>query len=453
MGSMYHIAMLPWFAVGHMTPFLHLANKLAERGHKITFFLPTKAQYQLQHHNRHPELITFHPLSVPQVEGLPPGTETASDIPIYMTNLLAVAMDLTRDQVEVSLRASKPDFVFFDFAFWVAELSRQLGIKSVCYNVVSAASLAIALVPARNVPKDRAITEEELAVPPPGYPSSTILMKKHEARSLTFISQEFGEGVTFYERCVFGMKNCDAIAIRTCVEIEGQLCDYIGSQFEKKVLVSGPVLPDPSTAPLDEKWNQWLGGFQPGSVVFCAFGSQFILEKKQFQELVLGFELTGLPFFIAVKPPTGTETVEEALPEAFEERVRERGVVYGGWVQQLLMLNHSSVGCFVSHCGFGSMWESLMSDCQIVLIPQLGDQILNTRLMAQELKLAVEVDREDTGWFSKESVCKAIKSVMDKDSEMGSLVRKNHAKWKQALVSKGIMTEYINRFVQSLEQL
>ena len=30
-----HIAMFPWFAFGHMIPFFHLSNELAERGHKI----------------------------------------------------------------------------------------------------------------------------------------------------------------------------------------------------------------------------------------------------------------------------------------------------------------------------------------------------------------------------------------------------------------------------------
>lgn len=93
----------------------------------------------------------------------------------------------------------------------------------------------------------------------------------------------------------------------------------------------------------------------------------------------MGFELTGLPFLVALKPPLGTNSIAEALPEGFEERIQGRGVVYGGWVQQVQILSHPAVGCFVNHCGFGSMWESLMSDCQIVLVPHLGDQILNSR--------------------------------------------------------------------------
>ncbi|KAJ9182944.1 hypothetical protein P3X46_006874 [Hevea brasiliensis] len=450
--SNFHLLMFPWFAFGHMTPFLHLSNRLAERGYSSTFLLPIKAIQQLQHLNLYPHLITFHPLTVPHVEGLPEGTQNASDIPIQFTYLLAAAMDRTRDQVERVIRDTKPKLIFYDVAHWVPEITKAFGIKAINYSVVSAASIAIVLVPARNVPKDKPITEAELLVPPAGYPSSTVVLRGHEVRSLLFISQPFGEGITFYERIYKAMKESDALAIRTCNETEGKFCEYIGSQYGKPVFLTGPMLPEPPKMPLEDRWVKWLSGFQPGSVVFCAFGSQIVLEKNQFQELVLGLELTGLPFLVALKPPMGAATVEEALPKGFEERVKGRGVVWGGWVQQLMILEHPSVGCFVSHCGFGSMWESLMSDCRAVLIPHLGDQILNTRFMAEELKVAVEVVRDEKAWFSKENLSKSIKSVMDKGSVMCSMLKENHRKWREML-NKGLMNSYVDKFIENMHEL
>ncbi|GAB2209379.1 hypothetical protein Droror1_Dr00026592 [Drosera rotundifolia] len=448
-----HIVMFPWFAIGHMTPYLHLANKLAEKGHKISFLSPNKAKLQLQHLNLHPDLITLHSLAIPVVKGLPSGAETASDVPISQVSPLATAMDMTRPQVEERVCELRPDFVFYDSAHWVPEITSSLGIKSVCYNVVCAASIVIALVPARNVTREWDITEEELANPPPGYPSSIVILHKHEARNLLFISKEFGDGITFYERITTALKNCDAIAIRTCSELEGNFCNYLASQYNKPVFLTGPVLPEPKESQLESHWSEWLGKFAPGSVIFCAFGSQFILDKNQFQELLSGFESTGLPFLLALKPPTGCSTIEEAFPKGFEERVKGRGLVHGGWVQQPLILSHPSVGCFVNHCGFGSMWEGLKTEAQLVLVPQLGDQILNTRLMAGDLKVAVEVEREESGWVSKESLCKAIKAVMDEGSGVGSIVRENHAKWREILVSQGFMSGYIDSFIKDLEGL
>ncbi|KAG2297074.1 hypothetical protein Bca52824_043743 [Brassica carinata] len=99
-------------------------------------------------------------------------------------------------------------------------------------------------------------------------------------------------------------KNCDIISSRTCQDIKGQFCDFIELQYQKKVLLTGPMLPElDKTIALENQWNHWLRGFEPGSVVFCALGSQINIETDQFQELCLGIELTGLPFLVAVKPP------------------------------------------------------------------------------------------------------------------------------------------------------
>ncbi|KAL6314690.1 hypothetical protein AAG906_027037 [Vitis piasezkii] len=396
-----HIAMYPWFAFGHLTPYLHLSNELAERGHKITFILPKKAQSQLQHLNLHPTLITFHPLTIPHVDGLPPGAETASDVPFFMHHLLA------------ALRALKPDFLLFDFPYWAPALASKLGIKSIYYSAVCAAALARHPVPGGQVGKDRPIT----AGPPPGYPSSTVVLRPHEAWMVKFLYAPFGEGVNLYQRLTTGMKCCDAISIRTCHEIEGAFCDYLASQYGKPVLLTGPVLPKPLPTPSEDRWAQWLSG-------------QNFQEKDQFQELLLGLELTGLPFLVALKPPTGAATIEEALPEGFQERV-------GGkeWFMEVVLqpsiLSHPSVGA-----GTGT-----------------PDQILNTRLLAEVLKVAVEIEKEENGWFSKKSLCRAVRSVMDEESEVGGLVRKNHAKWKETLTSQGFMSNYIDNFVQQLQQL
>ncbi|KAF6155939.1 hypothetical protein GIB67_039270 [Kingdonia uniflora] len=54
----------------------------------------------------------------------------------------------------------------------------------------------------------------------------------------------------------------------------------------------------------------------------------------------------------------------------------------------------------------------------------------NARMMAGDLKVGVEVEkREEDGWFGKESVCKAMKLVMDEESEIGQEVRKNHTEF------------------------
>ncbi|XP_051124689.1 anthocyanidin 3-O-glucoside 2'''-O-xylosyltransferase-like [Andrographis paniculata] len=450
--SKLHIAMYPWVAMGHINPFILLANELAKRGNPVSILIPKKALHQLGHVSLYPDLVKFHVISIPQVPGLPPGAETASDIDITAKNPLAIAFDATAAQVAAILAGIRPDIVFYDFADWIPDLGREIGFKTVCYNVISASVMSIGIVPARHFPKDRRLTEEELRQPPEGYPSSTVVLRGQEALTLSFISTDYG-ATTFDVRIAAAMRGCDAIGIRTCRELEGPMCDYLSAQYNKPVILTGPYLPESPKEPLEEKFNNWLNKFRPKSVVYCAFGSQMILKKDQFQELVLGFEMTGLPFFIALSKPEGADSMEEALPEGFSGRVGGRGVVEGGWVQQTQILRHPSVGCFVSHCGFGSMWESVLSESQIVVVPRLADQILNARLLAAELKVAVEVERGDMGWFSKEDLSRAIKSVMDEGSEVGKMVKENHGKWRERLRRDGFMDNYIDGFIQELQKL
>ncbi|EPS67374.1 hypothetical protein M569_07398, partial [Genlisea aurea] len=449
-----HIAMFPWIAMGHITPFIHLANELAKRGgHSVSVLLPSKPLDLLRRHNLYPNLVKFHVVAVPPTDSLPAGAQTASDIDSTAKDPLANAFDAMGPEVAAILRTLRPDVVFYDFADWIPGLAAEIGFKTVCYNVICASVMAIGVVPARRIPEDRPLTVEELAQPPKGYPSSTVVLRGQEALTLSFIGMDYGS-TKFHVRISAAMNNCDAIGIRTIRELEGPMVDYLSQQYGKPVFLSGPLLPKEPEGDLEEKWDRWLNQFRPKSVVYCAFGSQMTLKKSQFQELLLGFELTGLPFFVALSKPHGVDSIEEALPEGFRERVGDRGVVHGGWVQQTQILNHPSVGCFVSHCGFGSMWESLLSDPQIVLVPKLADQILNTRLLAEDLKVAVEVPRGDMGWFSREDLCSAIRSAMIEDEAgvAGSL-KLNHGRWREKLAGAGFMDGYADGFIDDLHRL
>nr|VDC79561.1 unnamed protein product [Brassica rapa] len=94
------------------------------------------------------------------------------------------------------------------------------------------------------------VPDAEPGVPPPGYPSSKVTFR-------------------IINRIITGLKNCDVISFRTCQDIEGKFCDFIELQYQKKVLLTGPMLPElGKTIALENQWNHWLRGFEPGSVVF-----------------------------------------------------------------------------------------------------------------------------------------------------------------------------------------
>ncbi|KMT07192.1 hypothetical protein BVRB_6g155150 [Beta vulgaris subsp. vulgaris] len=456
------VVIYPWLAMGHILPFMHLANILAERGHKVTVMLPNKVKAKLlveSSLNLHPSNLTLHTITIPAVHPLPPGTETVSDIPFHLETHLATALDLIRPEFESIISKLQPNIILYDFAYWIPEAvaACKSNAKCVSYSVVSAACSALIMIPFREPPKhlDRDVNDQDSCVAdiPPGYPMSTPLIMDKEVKNILYMP--YGEGVTFHQRLTNSFKGCDAIIVKTYGDIEGKYCDYLSTQYNNKPVLPLLILPNPKNkAKLDPRWGEWLSQFEPGTVVFCAFGSQTVLNVAQFQEILLGFEMTKLPFLVAFKPPTGCATVEEAFPEGFKERVGERGVVTGEWVQQQEILAHPSVGCFVSHSGWGSIWESLMSKNKLVLIPQQFERAIHSKLIAQELKLAVEVQiGEDGSWVSKESLCTSLISVMDQDSEISSLVNKNHQNLRNKLLDPGFMHAETDKFIKYLQAL
>ncbi|OIW15453.1 hypothetical protein TanjilG_28652 [Lupinus angustifolius] len=445
--SSIHIAMYPWLAMGHLTVYLHLANKLANKGNKVSIITPKGTISKLSHFNHFPNLITFVPITVPHVQGLPHGAETTLDIPFSLNSLLMTAFDNTQKEIELLLVDLKPSIVFFDTAFWLPNLTRNLGVKcvTVLYWVISSPSASFVEYTVR---KSDGNSEVE-------FPGSSIKLHAHEARAMDgILKKEFGSGISFYERIKRASTMADAMGFKGCREIEGPSADYIANVYKKPVLLSGPILPEQQTSALEEKWALWLGKFKAGSVVFVALGSEWELPQNQFQELVLGLELTGLPFLAALKAPPGFESVEAALPDGFKERVQGRGIVHGGWVQQTLILQHLSIGCFITHCGSGSIVEALVSQCQLVFLPHILDHIITARLISTSFKAGVEIQRgEEDGLFSKESVSEAVKTVMDEENDVGKEIKVNHNKLRSLLLSEDLESTYVDNFYHKLLEL
>ncbi|KAJ6923601.1 anthocyanidin-3-O-glucoside rhamnosyltransferase-like [Populus alba x Populus x berolinensis] len=346
-------------------------------------------------------------------------------------NLLKKALDLMQPQIKTILEELKPHFVFFDLLqHWLPKLASQIGIKTISYTVFSATSTSYLTVPAIISEEGESPSIGDLMKPPNGYPSTSITsVKAFQARDFSIVYKCFDGGPTIYDRAVGSRLGCTAMLLKSCQEMEGPYVDFIRTQFKKPVLLTGPLVPDPPSGVLDEKWANWLGQFPAKSVIFCSFGSETFLNHDQIKELVLGLELT--------------------------ERVKGRGVLHTGWVQQQLILAHSSVGCYVCHSGFSSLIEALVNYCQLAMLPLKGDQFLNTKLIAGDLKAGVEINRRDEdGYFGKDDICEAVKAVMlDVDEEPGKSTRENHKKWREFLLNAQIQNKYIAELIEELKAM
>ncbi|KAI3702246.1 hypothetical protein L6452_27976 [Arctium lappa] len=450
------LVMFPFLAFGHISPFVQLSNKLSSYpGVKISFLTAAANVRRVESMlNPTTEIISF---TLPPVAGLPPGVESTSDTSPATVELLKVALDLMQPQIMTLLKNLKPHFVFFDFAQpWLPPMASDLGIKTIFFSVFMTISTAYLTVPSRLTTPPP--TVEQLKKPPPGFPGTITALKTFEARDFEYVFKSFHGTPSVFDRLMKCFNGCDAILIKSCREMEGPYIDYVTQHLGKQILLVGPVVPEPHSGELEEKWASWLNQFPPKSVIFSSFGSETFLTDDQIKELALGLELTGLPFFLVLNFPAnveGSAELKRTLPEGFVERVKGKGVVHSGWVQQRHILAHDSVGCYVCHAGFSSVVEGLVNDCRLVMLPLKGDQLMNSKLVALDWRVGVEVNRRDEdGYFGKEDVSEGVKRVMADDENEGEYsITENHKKWKEFLQDDERQSTYVRDLVDKMKAL
>lgn len=144
------------------------------------------------------------------------------------------------------------------------------------------------------------------------------------------------------------------ILIKTFREIEGKYFDYLSNMLKKKIVPVGPLVEDTEdnqgkSKDEDKHSNsslimEWLNRKNPDSSIFVSFGSELSLSKQQIEELAHGIEQSNVNFVWAIRFQKEEKTrVEEAVPEGFLERIRDRdrGIVVEGWAPQGKILEHS----------------------------------------------------------------------------------------------------------------
>jgi hypothetical protein len=174
-----------------------------------------------------------------------------------------------------------------------------------------------------------------------------------------------------------------------------------------------------------------------------------LFSKEQLREIAFGLERSGHRFLWVVRnPPSDKKSValsarpnidlDSLLPEGFLDRTKERGLVLKSWAPQVAVLNHPSVGGFVSHCGWNSVLEAVCAGVPLVAWPLYAEQRVNRIFLVEEMKLALPMNESDNGFVSSAEVEERVLGLME--SEEGKLIRERAIAMKiaaQAALNEG----------------
>ncbi|KAI3724008.1 hypothetical protein L2E82_35772 [Cichorium intybus] len=167
---------------------------------------------------------------------------------------------------------------------------------------------------------------------------------------------------------------------------------------------------------------QWLDSKEPNSVIYVNYGS---LAKLSLQELIeFGWGLANSNhYFLWIIRPDLVVGESIVLPPELEDHIKNRGFI-ASWCSQEKVLNHPSVGGFLTHEGWGSTIESLSAGVPMIRWPYLYDQPTNCRYICKEWEVGLEMERNNV---KREHVKWLVQELM---GEGGRGIRKKAMEWK-----------------------
>lgn len=204
------------------------------------------------------------------------------------------------------------------------------------------------------------------------------------------------------------LQKSDAFVVNSVEELEPAVMEDLKLKI-KKILNIGSFRLKRSSPNLHLKDPSgsiaWLDKQENGTVAYIGFGTTATLPPEEMKALAEALEETKIPFIWSLK-----EKIQTHLPQGFLERNTTGKIV--PWAPQVEILNHKSIGVFLSHCGWSSVVESMSAGVPIIGRPFLGDQQLNSSLVQDIFKIGVRVNGD---CFTKDSTITALELVLKKE--------------------------------------
>ncbi|KAL3528453.1 hypothetical protein ACH5RR_007775 [Cinchona calisaya] len=417
-----HIIVVASPAQGHVTPLLKLSHQIANQGIKVTFvnteIIHEKVIAAMSKNEKDQQTGRIEFVSIPD------GVEHEDDrndpfkfserfqrsVPGNFKGLIEKINDSNKDEpITCVLVAATMG--------WLLDVAQSLGLQQAAFWTGSPAGLAF-FYQAPKLIEDGVLDSSGNIID-----NDQISISKEIPPWNIYELPWYFTGEQRIQKLYFDMglvvgptaQRVKWILCNTSYELHSPPCDLVPN-----ILPVGPFLTSSENSassgsfwPEDSSCLSWLDGHESGSVIYVAFGSIAVFSQPQFDELALGLELSGKPFLWVVRSDLANGS-PAVYPDGFLERMANRGKIVE-WAPQEKVLNHPSVACFISHCGWNSTVEGASLGVPFLCWPYFTDQFYNQKYICEIWKVGLRVSPGENGIRSRTEISEKIKQVLSDD--------------------------------------
>ncbi|KAI3774721.1 hypothetical protein L1987_49281 [Smallanthus sonchifolius] len=407
-----HVVLLPFMAYGHMIPMADMAVLFASRGLQTTIVTTSSTAHRLT--NSIQKTVNYtHQIALHIIEfkaGLPPGIDNPDQIISneHMYGLLE-ALSTLQEPFEQFVEKSQPDCIVVDMFFpWTTETAARFNIPRIAFNGTGFFPMCVSEAMRLYQPTSSSDSEPFVV---PHLPHEIKLTRKQLPQ---FEAEEFKVFLKVLIQAVEAEAKSYGVIFNSFYELEPEYVHHYREVLKRKSWHIGPVsLCNKSTEDKLERGKKsaidehvclkWLESKPPSSVIYVSFGTIVKVSISQLYNIAIGLEACNENFIWVIR-----NDQETFIPEGFEARmqVKGKGLIIKGWAPQLLILEHESVGGFMTHCGWNSVLEGVSSGVAMVAWPVMAEQFNNSKLVTDVLQIGVSI--RDVEW-SADSTCEGVK--------------------------------------------
>ncbi|KAF8014052.1 hypothetical protein BT93_H0018 [Corymbia citriodora subsp. variegata] len=446
---------------GHINPMLQFSKRLASMGLRVTFLIPMSTEKSLN-------LVNASSIQVEYIsEGLDNVEVDKLSIDEYLEHLrVSVSRSLSDFiQKHQSCQENPAKVLIYDSIYcWALDMAMEHDMHGASFFTQCVVSCIYYLVHQGTVklPVEAVDGQGRVLSDPPvmsvlgpnDFPSFVVDVDKYPA-ILKLVLGQFSN-----------FRKAKWLLFNTFTELEEELVNWMGNQWS--LMTVGPTIPSVYMdkrleddkdyglslfEPEAEACLRWLDSKPPRSTVYVSFGSLASLGEDQMEELASGLRSMKSHLLWVVR-----ESEEKKLPRNFMQELGldddKKGLVVR-WCNQLQVLSHGSVGCFMTYCGWNSTLESLSLGVPMVVMPQWTDQPTNATFIVEVWKVGLRVKANERGVMTAEEIESCVNEIMG--GERRKEIRENSLKWKEiaklAIDKGGSSDKNIQEFVSNVLDL